>query len=224
MAPEIVDRLSFMKKFTNLDRREFLLIDWAYDLAKLAHRGQVRDSGERYFEHVRRVALILADICHITDYRIICMALLHDVGEDTVGLGNRKVWLPYDNQTAYDQWMEVAYFRLQQFGDFVAKGVIALTKPDKGDPFFGSRENAHRFYMDRLWDEDTPPEVVLVKMADRLDNLRSLVGNTEAKQQKTVLETRADYIDLFTQRVVPNFPFGAQLLEQIGIEMAKYEK
>jgi len=64
----------------------------AYYLAKFGHRFQVRkeknDAGEplRYFEHLRRVAIILMDEAHVWDPDLICTALLHDSLEDTEDL------------------------------------------------------------------------------------------------------------------------------------------
>lgn len=64
-------------------------VEIAYMMAKYAHRAQTRneldEQGEplRYFEHLRRVALILIDDFGVRDWRLICAALLHDSLEDT---------------------------------------------------------------------------------------------------------------------------------------------
>jgi GTP pyrophosphokinase len=57
-------------------------IHWAYDLAKRGHSGQLRDTGERYFEHVRGVANILIDHGYVKADDII-LGILHDILEDT---------------------------------------------------------------------------------------------------------------------------------------------
>jgi (p)ppGpp synthase/HD superfamily hydrolase len=54
----------------------------AYEIAKDAFREVERDGGERYFEHLRAVALILLEYLEIEDYEVIIAALLHDIVED----------------------------------------------------------------------------------------------------------------------------------------------
>ncbi len=58
-------------------------IELTYDLAKYAHRGQRRKSGERYFEHPRRATLTILDELGIIDARALMDALLHDAFEDS---------------------------------------------------------------------------------------------------------------------------------------------
>lgn len=68
---------------------EILDVEFAYMMAKFGHRAQFRkeknDDGNpiRYFEHVRRVAIILLDELHCRDHQMVCAALLHDTLEDT---------------------------------------------------------------------------------------------------------------------------------------------
>ena len=62
---------------------EIARIELTYDLAKYAHRGQVRKSGERYFEHPRRATLTLLDELDIVEARTLMDALLHDTYEDS---------------------------------------------------------------------------------------------------------------------------------------------
>jgi (p)ppGpp synthase/HD superfamily hydrolase len=58
-------------------------IELTYDLAKYAHRGQARKSGERYFEHPRRATLTLLDEVNVIEARTLMDALLHDAYEDS---------------------------------------------------------------------------------------------------------------------------------------------
>jgi len=215
------DRQSFMDRVAHLPRHEVLQIDMAYDMAKSAHRNQTRDTGERYFEHARAVALILMDECDVIDANVISVALLHDAGEDSVMLGNHRISLPGDCRPRYEQWQEVVKFRLMPFDSFVAEGVIALTKPEVDGVYFRDKLDAANHYLEGLW--QAHPQIVLVKMADRLHNLRSLAGNTPEKQQKTVLETREVYMPLFTDRALQFFyHIGGPMLDKIELEMAKY--
>lgn len=68
---------------------EILDVEFAYMMAKFGHRAQFRKETDsegnpiRYFEHVRRVAIILLDELHCRDHKMICAALLHDTLEDT---------------------------------------------------------------------------------------------------------------------------------------------
>ena len=101
------------------------LIDEAYEMAKSAHRGQVRDgevdaSGEklRYFEHPKSVASILLNECraelaplHDNSIAVLIMsALLHDVPEDTTALGSRRTDFPGQKIT----WREIVRERINR--------------------------------------------------------------------------------------------------------------
>ena len=66
------------------------LVMKAYRMSKYGHRGQKRDSGERYFEHPKTVALIIAGEFKIYDHEVISAALLHDDVEDSFIFGNNE--------------------------------------------------------------------------------------------------------------------------------------
>ena len=165
----------------------------AYYLAKYGHRAQVRKeldedgSPLRYFEHVRRVALILMDEGGCFDSDMIIAALLHDALEDTVDIDGLVIE--------------------QFFGPEVARRVRILTKEPKED------------YVKRLWTADG--ETVLLKLCDRLDNLRSLPGCDEAFQAKIVKETRELYVPLFEQRAGGDMVMAA-FIDVFG-ELGGYE-
>jgi len=160
----------------------------AYYLAKYGHRAQVRKEKDskgarlRYFEHVRRVAIVLMDEAKVFDPDLVITALLHDALEDTRDIDALVVE--------------------QFFGAAVARRVRLLTKvPKKG-------------YVERLWDADR--ETVLVKICDRLDNLRSL-GDDKAFRRKQIKETRDHYWPLFGERLgrCPAMTVFAQVMEDL---------
>jgi (p)ppGpp synthase/HD superfamily hydrolase len=62
---------------------ELLRLDMAYDFAKRAHEKQFRETGARYFEHVRGAAIIMVDELGITDVELVIAEKLHDCEEDT---------------------------------------------------------------------------------------------------------------------------------------------
>lgn len=142
----------------------------AYTLANEAHRSQKRKSGENYIEHCLGVAKILAEIG--MESRTIAAGLLHDVPEDT----------PIPLQTIREQ-----------FGDEVAQLVDGVTKLGK-IRLRGSREE---YYLENLrkmflaMAEDI--RVVIVKLADRLHNMRTLDYLPPEKQQRIARETMEIY-------------------------------
>jgi guanosine-3',5'-bis(diphosphate) 3'-pyrophosphohydrolase len=73
---EIISRL-----YPTLDPR-YIAIEKAYDAMKDAFRGKSRESGERYFEHLRSVALIMIQYLRVKDFELIMAGLLHDASED----------------------------------------------------------------------------------------------------------------------------------------------
>ena len=159
----------FARLETRLAPSDLVRVRGAYYLAKFGHRAQVRkELGEdgnplRYFEHVRRVALVLMDEAKVYDPDLICTALLHDTLEDTEDID--------------------AHIIEQFFGANVARRVRLLTKA-KDD------------YVARLQSADHG--TILVKMCDRLDNIRSLDGTTEEFKARQLKETWDKYMPIFS--------------------------
>ena len=129
---------------------DFSLIEKAYRMAGEAHGNQLRRSGEPYIVHPLNVALILAEL--ELDKESIVAGLLHDVLEDTA--------------MTYDQLV-------QEFGKEIAElvdGVTKLTKIDWGmDKEDIQAENLRKMFMAMARDI----RVILVKLADRLHNMRT---------------------------------------------------
>ncbi len=144
----------------------------AYHFAEQAHKGQRRDSGEEYFVHPYEVALILADL--EMDPLTIAAGLLHDVLEDT----------------------RVTRAELEQaFGREVVVLVDGVTKLDKIS--FRSKEehqveNLRKMFLAMA--EDL--RVVVIKLADRLHNMRTLRHLPPERQRKVANETLEIYTPL----------------------------
>lgn len=142
----------------------------AYNYAESSHEGQVRKSGEKYIVHPVNVAIILAELN--MDTPTIIAGLLHDVIEDT----------------------NVSYETVEQeFGKEVADLVDGVTKLKKLQ--FKSKqeyqaENLRKMVLAMANDI----RVIIVKLADRLHNLRTLEYMTEEKKKEKALET----IEIYT--------------------------
>jgi guanosine-3',5'-bis(diphosphate) 3'-pyrophosphohydrolase len=136
-----------------------------YDLADTAHDGQLRASGERYIDHPLHVAEILADL--EMDRATIAAALLHDVVEDTVVTSE-----------------EVR----ETFGPEIAAlvdGVTKLTRIPYQSKEDAQVENLRKMFMAMAKDI----RVIIIKLADRLHNMRTLASLAPAKQQAIAKET-----------------------------------
>ena len=145
------------------------IIDKAYRLAEKAHGGQLRKSGEPYITHPVSVAAILADMG--LDTQSLCAALLHDVVEDT------SISLE-----------EIS----QQFGEEVAAlvdGVTKLTKIVFSSVEEQQAENLRKMLLAMSHDI----RVMLIKLCDRLHNMRTLDAQPEQKQRDKALETMEVY-------------------------------
>ena len=148
------------------------LIVKAYETAEMAHRGQVRRSGEPYITHPLAVATVLAGLG--MDDITLAAALLHDSVEDTaVSL----------------QEIEA------QFGPLVTQIVDGVTKLERVS--FDTRAAAQAATMRKmLVAMAKDPRVILIKLGDRLHNMRTVAAMPEANQKRTAQETLDIYAPL----------------------------
>lgn len=164
---KIIERIKLYDHDADLD-----LIERAHNYAQTAHMGQKRISGEPYIIHPEEVAYILAEI--EMDTATICAALLHDVLEDT----------------------DVSYLTLEHdFGEEIALLVDGVTKLNKID--FKSREDAQAENLRKMFIAMAKDiRVILIKLADRLHNMRTLNYQPEFKQKEIAQETMDIYAPL----------------------------
>ena len=140
-------------------------IEKAYKLAESAHGTQVRKSGTPYITHPLAVAGNVVDMQLDTDS--VCAALLHDVVEDT------------EYTTAYIE---------ENFGKQVALLVDGVTKLDKLD--FSSKEERDMENLRKMFLAMTSDiRVIMIKFADRLHNMSTLISMSEEKQREKARET-----------------------------------
>ncbi len=144
---------------------KFELLQKAYHFAEAAHQGQVRSSGEPYLIHPTSVAQTLADL-HL-DMASIITGLLHDTVEDT---------------SATLEQIE------KEFGKSVAELVDGVTKLSKIS-FKTSEEKQAENFRKMIVAMAKDIRVVLVKLADRLNNMRTLEHLSPAKQMIIAQET-----------------------------------
>lgn len=148
---------------------DLFLIEHAYRFADWAHSGQTRLSGEPYITHPFNVALIVTDLG--LDDKSIAAALIHDVVEDT----------------------EVELLTIaQEFGDEVARLVEGVTKLRRLQ-FHTLRQEQVENLRKVLVAMAQDVRVILIKLADRLHNLRTLDYLPEEKRKATALETLQIY-------------------------------
>ncbi|MBE7061839.1 MAG: bifunctional (p)ppGpp synthetase/guanosine-3',5'-bis(diphosphate) 3'-pyrophosphohydrolase [Clostridiales bacterium] len=164
--------------------KDLTMLKRAYDFAKKAHANQKRASGEEYFIHPCTVAHILVDLG--LDAATVAAAFLHDVIEDTpVSEGDIK----------------------KEFGEEVLELVVGVTKLDKIR--FNSKEeeqaeNFRKIFVAMAKDI----RVIIIKLADRLHNMRSLNFLSSERQQRMARET----LDIY-----------APLADRLGISQIKCE-
>ena len=149
------------------DEEQIAVIEKAYNFAKEKHEGQFRKSGEAYIYHPMNVALILTSI--YADFETISAGLVHDVLEDC-------------DCTAEE--ME------EEFGATITKLVQGVTKLSK---IHFSTENDYLidYYKKIIVGMSEDVRVIIIKLADRLHNMRTLWATPEDKQKikaKEVLE------------------------------------
>jgi GTP pyrophosphokinase len=173
-----------MEKIHYLSRSQKGMVKKALLLAEDAHKFQKRLSGEPYVIHPFNVALILADLG--LDYETICAGLLHDILEDTI--------------------IEESYIR-KEFGDSttnLVKAVTNISALKNQSKVKIEAENMRRLILETVKD----PRVILVKLADKLHNLRTLEHQPLKKARKIAREA----LDIY-----------APLAGRLGIYKIKFE-
>ncbi|MDQ7095521.1 bifunctional (p)ppGpp synthetase/guanosine-3',5'-bis(diphosphate) 3'-pyrophosphohydrolase [Desulfosporosinus sp. PR] len=171
-----------LQKTTSQSR--LAIVDKAYQFAEVAHRNQLRNSGEDYILHPLEVAQILADL--EMDEATIAAALLHDVVEDT-------------SFTLTDIEKE--------FGSEIAllvDGVTKLGRIEYKSKVEQQVENLRKMFLAMAKDI----RVILIKLADRLHNMRTLKYHSAEKQKEIAQET----LEIF-----------APLANRLGIFRIKWE-
>jgi len=163
----LVDRISSYNPASNQS-----LIARAFDYAEKAHEKQVRKSGEKYFIHPMAVAEILAGLK--LDDATIATGLLHDTIEDTSATREKIDEL---------------------FGDEIGALVDGVTKLDKLDLVTKRAEQAENFRK-LLISISSDIRVLLVKLADRLHNMRTLEHMRDDKRRRIARETMEIYAPL----------------------------
>jgi len=153
------------KAQTYMPDSDIELLRRAYVFSALAHKGQVRQSGQAYLVHPLEVAYFLADLR--LDPAAIIAGLLHDVVEDTL--------------TTVDKVEELC-------GKEVAHLVEGVTKIG-AIPFSSSAERQAESFRKMLLAMVDDIRVVLVKLADRLNNMRTLQVMSEERRVRTAQET-----------------------------------
>lgn len=157
---KLLDKLNKSGNKYDIDK-----ITKAYNLADKAHGQQIRKSGTPYITHPLAVAGNVVDMQLDTDS--VCAALLHDVVEDT----------EYTTQYIKDN-----------FGEQVALLVDGVTKLDKLD--FSSKEERDMENLRKMFLAMTSDiRVIMIKFADRLHNLSTLISMSEEKQREKARET-----------------------------------
>lgn len=159
------ERLMYNIKTYIKDEKKLALIEKAYNLANSKHQGQFRKSGEAYIIHPLNVAAILTEIN--ADYETLCAALLHDTIEDA---------------DVTPQELE------KEFGHTVKVLVDGVTKINKLD-LGGEKEAEIATQRKILVGMTEDVRVIILKLADRLHNLRTLWALAEHRQKYNAKET-----------------------------------
>lgn len=175
-------------------------IDKAYNFAKKSHGDQKRKSGEPYIIHPIHTALILADL--ELDKESIMAGLLHDVMEDTKVTREQMI---------------------SEFGEEVTDlvdGVTKLTKLDyDADKVEKQAENLRKMFLAMAKDI----RVILIKLADRLHNMRTLQYMTPEKQKEKSKETMEIYAPIADRLGISKIKIELDDLALRYLETEKYK-
>ena len=159
------------------NREELAVVQKAFDFANEAHKGVRRRSGEPYILHPIAVAkIVVSNIC--LGYKSIAAALLHDVVEDT--------------DYTVDDIKKLFGSKIASLVDGLTKIKVVLDNEDKAEQKSIQAENFKRILL--TLNDDI--RVVLIKLADRLHNCRTIEFMPEYKRDKILSETMFIFIPL----------------------------
>ncbi|MCI8272915.1 MAG: bifunctional (p)ppGpp synthetase/guanosine-3',5'-bis(diphosphate) 3'-pyrophosphohydrolase [Clostridia bacterium] len=164
---DILDKIKKNKRWPDTK-----LVQKAYNYALKKHEGQVRKSGEPYIVHPTNVAYIIAELG--LDEHTVCAALLHDVLEDT--------------ETSFENLV-------QEFGQEIAEMVDGVTKLIKIQ-YATIEENQVENYRKMFLAMGKDIRVIIIKLADRLHNMRTLKYLKEERKIAISQETMQLYSPL----------------------------
>lgn len=163
---------NLINKLNDYEEKDINIIKKAYQYADDLHTGQMRQSGEPYITHPLNVAYILAEM-H-ADRDTICAGLLHDTLEDTT-ISKEDI--------AHD------------FNQNVANLVDGVTKLAKMN--FSSKQDQNYANTRKIITGITEDvRIIIIKLADRLHNMRTLQFKSEFKQKENALETMEIFVPL----------------------------
>ena len=198
---ELYARLIEKIKHYHPSADDLRIIDKAYNFAKKSHGDQKRKSGEPYIIHPIHTALILADL--ELDKESIMAGLLHDVMEDTAA--TREIMI-------------------KEFGEEVTDlvdGVTKLTKLDYDvDKVEEQAENLRKMFLAMAKDI----RVILIKLADRLHNMRTLMYMTPEKQKEKSKETMDIYAPIADRLGISKIKIELDDLALRYLEPEKYKE
>ena len=161
-----------LEKLKEYNPEEVEIVKRAYEYADTLHKGQMRQSGEPYISHPLNVAYILAEM-H-ADRDTICAGLLHDTLEDT-------------NITKED----ISH----DFNQNIANLVDGVTKLSKMN--FSSKQDQNYANTRKIITGITEDvRIIIIKLADRLHNMKTLQFKSEFKQKENALETMEIFVPL----------------------------
>jgi guanosine-3',5'-bis(diphosphate) 3'-pyrophosphohydrolase len=164
---ELLERLKSNKSDADIAK-----IKAAYEFAAMAHQGQKRDSGEDYIQHPLEVAAIVNDLA--MDTTSVIAALLHDVVEDT-DVNVDHISKEYGSTVA-----------------MLVNGVTKLSQLNFQTKQERQMENLRKMFLAMTQDL----RVIIIKLADRLHNMRTLKFLPEVKQKRVAKETIEIYAPL----------------------------
>lgn len=160
-----IDNLLDSVRLYNNNEEDIRKIKKAYEVANVLHNGQYRASKEPYIIHPLNVAIILAELKMDTD--TICAGLLHDTIEDT-SITKEEIEIQFNSEVS-----------MLVDGVSKIKGINFSSKNEKN--LANTRKIITGFIKDI--------RVIIIKLADRLHNMRTLQYKNESKQKENALET-----------------------------------
>lgn len=213
---DILSQTEFQHATLREQKDKIGIVKKAYSDAKELFRGEFRRDGKRYFEHLRSVTdIILKELPYPTVRKVI-VAMLHDMMEDTeVDFDTLKKTFWEEIATAVNLLTKKSIDHYMEEGE--EKTYVSWLSREEKDAYYKIHKARLRPFKEKNYYDDLfnswNDDAISVKIADRMHNLRDMLGSTSAEKIQEYIDETQEYIIPGLQKFGDTYQIGISHLQ-----------